>query len=243
MSKIEWTDETWNPVSGCSKISAGCKNCYAENISNRFWKDRNFTDIELHHNRLFKPSKWKKPLKVFVNSMSDLFHEMVPFNFIDSVYKEMNYCNQHIFQVLTKRPKRALEYYKNSLDLFEVMEKNDNIWFGVSVEDVESCERIGQLMAVPANIRWVSFEPLIEYIDFYETLASLSFHHLDWVVIGAESGHKRRECKIEWIADIVTQANFFNIPVFVKQIHINGKVEKDISKFPQHLRIREFPKT
>lgn len=111
-SKIEWTEKTWNPVTGCTKVSQGCKNCYAETIANRFWKDRKFTDVQCHADRLEQPLHWRKPTMVFVNSMSDLFHEDVPFEFIKQVFGIMHHCQKHTFQVLTKRPERALEFYK-----------------------------------------------------------------------------------------------------------------------------------
>ncbi len=232
-TEINWTDRSWNPVTGCSKVSQGCKNCYAETIATRFWKDRKFTDVICHEDRLEQPLHIKKPQKIFVNSMSDLFHEKVQFGFIFQVYNIMNSCPQHIFQILTKRPERALQFYKSTID-FD-LSKIKNIWLGVSVEDPKNEDRIEILKQTPAVIHWLSLEPLLG------DLGEIDLNGINWVVVGCESGPKRRECKIEWAENVVDQCKAANIPVWVKQLQITGRVETDVEKFPLHLRIREFP--
>lgn len=188
-SKIEWTEDTWNPITGCSKVSQGCKNCYAEREWPRYahlpaYKGRAFTEIACHPERLVQPLHWTKPRKVFVNSMSDLFHEDVPFGFIDKVFAVMALANRHTFQVLTKRPARMLEYLAFSSGsigaavrwLKEAMLLDGsinsmpsvlpNVWLGVSVEDQAAAdERIPLLLQTPAAVRWVSAEPLLGAVD------------------------------------------------------------------------------
>jgi protein gp37 len=267
-TSISWTNKAWDPVTGCNKVSAGCKNCYAETIANRFWKDRKFTDVICHEDRLDIPLHWRKPAKIFVNSMSDLFHEKVTEDFILRVFNVMRKCNQHIFQILTKRPERALEilsriqFDNNSGLYFEKKGLNrqgypmcftpvmKNIHLGVSVENQQTAdERIPILLKTPAAVKWLSIEPLLEDIDIqpewlgnYESCNGFHPKQMDWVVVGCESGKNRRECKIEWIENIVDQCYGYGIPVFVKQLQINGKVVRDINEFPKHLQIQEYPK-
>jgi len=230
-TKIEWTEYSWNFITGCNKISPGCRNCYAETIAKRFWKDRKFTDILIDESKLDLPHHLKKPRMIFVNSMSDLFHERIPAVILNRAFDVMLQTN-HTYQILTKRPERMLEHLKlTNVGL------SKNIWFGVSVENQKAAnERIPILLQTPAAIRWLSVEPLLEPIAF-ELLEGIN-----WVVIGAESGHNRRECKIEWVEDIIDQCKQAHVPVFVKQLSIDGKVVKDISLFPKHLQIREYPK-
>ena len=189
-TKIEWTDETWNPITGCSKVSAGCAHCYAERVMKRFWPRRKFADIQLHEDRLLQPMHWKKPRRVFVNSMSDLFHESVPDEFIDKVFAVMALCPQHTFQILTKRAGRMVEYMKacnlkiriqNIVDDSETWDDSPiseseispliddwplpNVWLGVSAENQEQADkRISQLLKTPAALRFVSAEPLLSQI-------------------------------------------------------------------------------
>lgn len=230
-SNIEWTEFTWNPVTGCNKVSAGCKNCYAETIAYRFWDDGSFTDIKFHPERMMQPIKMKKPKMIFVNSMSDLFHAKInPANLKD-IFNVMNVCKWHTFQVLTKRA----SYMRTMISLYD-LSISDNIWLGVSVENNRAaCDRIGILGDVRAKTKWLSVEPLLEDVDL------LGLKNINWVVVGCESGPKRRECKIEWVEDVVDQCRRANVPVFVKQLQINGKVTKDIKSFPDHLQIREYP--
>lgn len=256
-SNIEWTDYSWNFISGCNKVSAGCKNCYAETIAKRFWKDRKFTDVQIDISKLELPLHLKKPRMIFVNSMSDLFHDKVPLNIISEAWSTMRRCeNKHIFQILTKRPERMEKLLLKGNYVLK------NIWLGVSVENQQTAdERIPLLLQTPAAVRWLSIEPMLDkiYLDVpighWENLRPDKLtgrsgnwikdyemiEKLDWVVVGCESGHNRRECKLEWVEDIVRQCKEANVPVFVKQIQINGKVVKDIEKFPTGLRIRQFP--
>ena len=191
-SKIEWTEATWNPVSGCSKVSAGCKNCYAERLFPRVYQGRAFTDVKMHENRLEQPLRWKKPRRIFVNSMSDLFHEDVPDSFIDKVFAVMALSPQHTFQILTKRPERMRKYFNGPFypmsrvhaQLFASWpgkNPNDatpawplpNVWLGVSVEDQATAdERIPLLLQTPAAIRFVSYEPALGPVDFSRIMAS-----------------------------------------------------------------------
>lgn len=181
-TKIEWTEKSWNPVTGCSKVSVGCKNCYAEGIAKRFWKDRKFTDVKCHEDRLEQPLHWRKPSMVFVNSMSDLFHEKVPFEFIIKVFRimsELQTNEGHIFQILTKRPDRAKKFYDWVVPKFTNGPTDNvsnrmfarhwplkNVWLGVSVENQETADvRIPILLQIPAAIRWVSIEPMLGSVD------------------------------------------------------------------------------
>ena len=189
---IEWTDVTWNPVTGCTKVSPGCAHCYAKAIAHRFWKDRPFTGVRCHEGRLVQPLRWRKPRRVFVNSMSDLFHEAVPDAFIDQVFAVMACCPMHTFQVLTKRPERMRAYSTDYATFGRVLalsaEWTDgidgvshtvnhvddglplfrlpNVWLGVSVENQATAnERIPLLVETPATMRFVSCEPLLEPVD------------------------------------------------------------------------------
>ena len=238
-SKIEWTDRVWNPVTGCTKVSHGCKNCYAESIANRFWGDRKFTDVLCHEDRLALPGSWKKGKMIFVNSMSDLFHDDVQDDFIDRVYKVMAENKQHTFQVLTKRPERMLEYYKKVYGGKDMLYEDviPNIWLGVSVEDQKSAdERIPLLLKTPAAIRWLSVEPLLDEIDI-----SLIFaRDIDWVVVGAESGANARDMNISWPRGIKILCDRMSIPFFMKQICSQGR-PIPFEEFPSDLQVREYP--
>jgi protein gp37 len=194
-TKIEWCDKVWNPTTGCSKISAGCANCYAERIANRFWGDRKFNDIKCHPERLNEPMKWRKPQKIFGNSMSDLFHDDVPFEFIDRVFGVMAACKKHIFMILTKRPERALEYYIDKANYwsickyaFELYSKEtpangftkpsmlNNVWLGVTAENQQTADkRIPILLQIPAAVRFVSVEPMLRAVQ----LKTLTGNYMD----------------------------------------------------------------
>jgi protein gp37 len=183
---------------------------------------------------------------IFVNSMSDLFHEKVPFNFIYDVYSIMSMCEKHTFQILTKRPERALRFYAWVKEQgFQSIENLKNVWLGVSCENQETAdERIPILLQIPAAVRWVSAEPLLEKIQ----LAGRGYlRNLDWIVIGVESGRKRRHTKIEDVGNLIFQCKemqhvYPGLKIFVKQIEINNKVVKDINEFPSHLQVRQYPK-
>lgn len=236
-SNIEWTEFTWNPVTGCTKVSQGCKFCYAETIANRFWKDRKFTDVQFHPERLDQPIKIKKPTMIFVNSMSDLFHEKIYGQDIINILSVIDDTPQHIFQVLTKRPARM----KAIMDFYHKV--IPNLWLGVSVEDQKTAdERIPMLLESPAKVRWLSIEPLIEQVNCLQWDNNVYEKKIDWVVVGCESGPHKRECKIQWVELIVNQCKEYGIPVFVKQLQLNGKVIKEVSQFPKHLQIRQYPK-
>lgn len=276
MTKIEWTDETWSPVVGCTKVSAGCQNCYAERMmyrqvcmgAARHEKNPDSNEdawiaysgvmdedthkwngeVSLRYDQLDQPLHWRKPRRIFVCSMSDLFHEAVSFEFIDKVAMTIALAPQHTYQILTKRPERALACHHrwlNKSDTNNLFQKN--VWLGVSVENQKAAdERIPILLQIPAAVRFVSFEPLLKPLDVSQYLQMV--HRLDkrdkvdWAIIGAESGPKRRECKLEWVRDLVEQCKAANVKIFVKQLSINGKVEHDIKKFPEWARIRQMPK-
>jgi len=276
-TKIEWTEHSWNPVIGCTKISEGCKNCYAEKMAKwlcvmgnesyfpvvdpKGWTGKtNFAESQLN-----KPFKFKKSSMFFVVSMGDLFHESVPFEWVDKTMTVIASNPHHIFQVLTKRPKQMNEYF-NYEDISWMSEKMmgferiryycyhnngmnieyedfyplKNLWLGVTTENQKwADERIPELLKIPAKVRFLSIEPCLGYISlFYHTSC---FTSVDWVIVGSESGPNRRPAKLEWIESIVDQCQTANVPVFVKQLEINGKLVKDINKFPKHLQLREYP--
>lgn len=208
-SKIEWTQATWNPVTGCDKISAGCKNCYAERMAKRLQAmgQPQYADgfkVSLHPEILDRPRTWRKPRLVFVNSMSDLFHKDVPSAFVGRVFETMNACPQHTFQVLTKRPKRALALAKQ-------LSWANNIWMGATVEDADSTSRIGFLRQVPACVRFLSLEPLLGPIP------DLSLDGIHWVIVGGESGPGSRPIDTNWVRSIRDQCVRRKVPFFFKQ--------------------------
>ncbi|MBL1177613.1 DUF5131 family protein [Pantanalinema sp. GBBB05] len=192
MTTIEWTQETWNPVTGCNKISPGCAHCYAADIAKRFWGERKFTDVQFHPERLEQPLKWRKPRTVFVNSMSDLFHESVTDEQLDQVFAVMALTPQHTYQVLTKRPER-MQQYCDRLDLRRLIKAADlpmpsgsyqiklplpNVWLGVTVENQKAADtRIPLLLRTPAAIRFLSCEPLLEAIDLAKWLRPVVVMH------------------------------------------------------------------
>jgi protein gp37 len=208
-SKIEWTEATWNPVTGCTKISEGCRYCYAEKLALRLRAMNNPRyvngfDITLHHDVLSDPLKWNSPKKVFVNSMSDLFHENIPINFIEQVFKIIKIADHHIFQILTKRSERLLE-------LAPHLSWPDNLWMGVTVESEEFAYRISHLRQTPAKIKFISFEPLLNNIS------TLDFDGIDWVIVGGESGAQSRIMKKEWVTEIRDHAINNKVAFFFKQ--------------------------
>jgi len=209
-SSIEWTEMTWNPTTGCTKISAGCKFCYAEVMSKRLqamgidkYKD-GFKKINTHEEALSTPYTWKKSKVVFVNSMSDLFHPEVPLDFIKKVFKVMNENPQHVFQVLTKRADILLQYSGE-------VKWSHNIWMGVSVEDDRVIDRIVFLQQTAARVKFLSCEPLIG------PLPNMNLQGIDWVIVGGESGHKPRPMNPEWILDIQNQCEQSQVAFFFKQ--------------------------
>lgn len=213
-SKIEWTDATWNPVRGCTKVSPGCKHCYAETFAERFRGvpghpyEQGF-DLRLVPSKLEAPLDWKQPRRIFVNSMSDLFHEGVPDAYIYRVAKVMKTANWHTYQVLTKRAKRLKELLSH--DLYEFSQL-PHIWWGVSVENKKyGLPRIDQLRAAPAIVRFLSVEPLLE------NLGRIDLKGISWVIVGGESGPGAREMKAEWVRTIREQCGAAGVPFFFKQ--------------------------
>lgn len=209
-SAIEWTEQTWNPTTGCTKISPGCKHCYAEVMANRLCAmgtpgyENNF-ELALQPSRLMQPLERKKPTTYFVNSMSDLFHEDVPDAYLDKVMKTIAATPQHTYQILTKRAQRLPKYFKKRAC-------PDNVWLGVSVEDKKyGVPRIDYLRQVDAKIRFLSVEPLLEDIG----IVDLSDIH--WVIVGGESGPKARPMKEEWVINVKNQAKQYGCAFFFKQ--------------------------
>lgn len=250
-SKIEWTDKTWNPVTGCTKVSQGCKHCYAERIAGRMWATqysrnpdgtaRKFTDVRCHPDRLNQPLSWRKPAMVFVNSMSDLFHEDVPDSFICDVFTIMRRAEAHTFQVLTKRPERMADFmarlaWRSSKEPGERgyyaylgdpgSRPLPNVWLGVSVEDQANADkRVPLLLQTPAHVRFVSAEPLLGPVDLVRAVnqldwldpASLRPGGIDWVIVGGESGPGARPMRSEWARLIREQCQAAGVAFFFKQ--------------------------
>jgi len=212
MSKIEWTETTWNPVTGCTKVSAGCKFCYALSMSKRlkamglekYQNGKDGFELTTHEVELSKPYKWKKPRMIFVNSMSDLFHKDVPLEFIQKVFKVMRGNPHHTFQVLTKRAERLA-----ALD--SDLTWPSNVWMGVSVENQKVVHRIDYLRETGAKIKFLSLEPLLE------GLPNLNLTKIDWVIVGGESGRNPRPMKKEWVLDLLNQCQSNEVPFFFKQ--------------------------
>lgn len=219
-SNIEWTDMTWNPVTGCTKVSAGCKHCYAEAMAKRLqamgcerYKDG--FKLRIHEDLVLLPHRWQKPRRVFVNSMSDLFHPDVPLAFLQRIFETMNACPQHQFQVLTKRPERLTE-------VAHLLNWTENIWMGVTVENQKFAFRSELLSTVPAAVRFISAEPLIGSLD------SLPLDGIHWVIVGGESGPKARPMKEDWAIGVYNQCRAADVAFFFKQWggvqkHRNGR--------------------
>lgn len=221
-TKIEWCNWVWNPVTGCSKVSTGCKNCYAEMMAKRFWGSRKFTDVQCHFDRLDQPLHWRKPRRIFVNSMGDLFHENVPFDFIGKVWQTMGIALQHIFIILTKSPQRILDFWEwTKMDLKETglnewhkgYDALSNVWLGVSVEDqIDADNRIPLLLQSRAAIRFVSIEPMLGIINLLKYIDVI-----DWVILGGESGNKARPMHPDWVRYVRDQCVNVSVPFFFKQ--------------------------
>lgn len=208
-SKIEWTFTSWNPVTGCNKVSAGCQHCYAERMARRLQaigvpKYRNGFKVTLHPDVLEAPLKWKRPRLVFVNSMGDLFHDQVPFEYVERVFDTMRRADQHIFQILTKRSKRLKKSHHK-------LHWPENIWMGVTVESRHYTCRIDDLRQTDAEVKFLSLEPLLGPIP------ELNLDQIDWVVVGGESGPGARPMKEEWVLDIQKQCQRQDTAFFFKQ--------------------------
>ena len=208
-TKIEWTDRVWNPSKGCSKISEGCKYCYAESFAKRLqsmgmedYKD-GFKFKILPH-RLNEPLKIKKPQKFFVNSMSDLFHDDMPDEYLDQIFDIINKTPQHTYQILTKRAENMFEYFQNH-------NVPENVWLGVTVENSKYLYRVDILRKINATIKFVSFEPLIG------SVGKIDLTNIDWAIVGGESGNRARLIKQEWVNEIYLQCKKQNVPFFFKQ--------------------------
>lgn len=250
-SKIEWTDATWNPIRGCSRVSEGCRNCYAERIAARFsrpgqpyeglakhvavtkeWEKREFPlvvnearwtgEVRFIREHLADPLRWKKPRRIFVNSMSDLFHEKVPDGWITDIFNVMAQCERHTFQILTKRPSRMQDWMAARCGRVP-----PHVWLGVSVEDQKTAdERIPLLLQTPAAVRWVSYEPALGPVDFTNLNPpnfinafdhSFGLPMLDWIVCGGESGPGARSMHPDWARSVRDQCQAAGVPFFFKQ--------------------------
>ncbi len=208
-SNIEWTESTWNPITGCSKVSPGCKHCYAERMAMRLKamgqpKYANGFKLALHEDKLEQPLGWTKPTMIFVNSMSDLFHQDVPLTFVQMAFDVMRKASWHTFQVLTKRSQRLLE-------LNPEIDWPNNVWMGVSVENEDYAFRIEHLRQTDAQIKFLSLEPLLG------PLPDLNLRGVDWVIVGGESGPGARPMAEEWVVDIRDQCRVAGVPFFFKQ--------------------------
>lgn len=209
VSKIEWTEKTWNPLTGCTKISPGCLNCYAERMAKRLHAmgQKNYAngfELTLHPDALGIPLTWKKPAMIFVNSMSDLFHKDVPLGFISKVFWIMKQAHWHTFQVLTKRSSRLAE-------ISSQLDWPSNVWMGVSVENADYTYRVDNLASTDACIKFLSIEPLLGPIT------NLPLSNIDWVIVGGESGPGARPMETQWVSEIKTLCNTNNVPFFFKQ--------------------------
>lgn len=232
-SSIEWTESTWNPVTGCSKISPGCQHCYAERFAKRLQamgqsNYRNGFKLTLHEHVLEQPLSWKKPQMIFVNSMSDLFHRDVPLEFIEKIFETMRKAHWHTFQLLTKRSPRLLEVNKH-------LSWPDNVWMGVSIENMAFTSRTDHLRRTGAKIKFLSLEPLLG------PLPNLNLTGIDWVIVGGESGPKARPMEIEWILEIKNQCQKANVPFFFKQW--GGKNKKKNGRLLEGRTWDELPHT
>lgn len=210
-TKIEWTESTWNPITGCTKITSGCKFCYAEVMAKRLQsmgqdKYLNGFELTLHPETLKEPYTWKKPKMIFVNSMSDLFHKDIPVGYIQKIFKVMKDNPQHVFQILTKRAD-VLHYY----DSEGWLDWGHNIWMGVTVEDNSVTKRIDLLRETGARVKFLSCEPLLS------DLPNLNLQNIDWVIVGGESGRTPRPIKEEWVLNIQEQCNAQSVAFYFKQ--------------------------
>ncbi len=223
---IEWTDATWNPVTGCTKVSAGCDNCYALTLANRLLSGQyiarepardtaanriNPFAVRLWPERLGEPLKWAQPRRVFVNSMGDLFHAHVPAEFVRSVFEVMITAESHVFQVLTKRPTRMERFVRANSDLFHGGIVPSNIWLGTSVEDQRVASRVDQLRDVPATVRFLSCEPLLGPVD-------LDLEGIHWVIAGGESGVVHRPLSLDWVRALRNSCETNGVAFFFKQV-------------------------
>ena len=212
-SGIEWTDSTWNPVTGCTKVSRGCDNCYAERFAERFRGVEGHPfgmgfDLTLRAERLGQPLRWRRPRMVFVNSMSDLFHKDVPWDFVDRVFDVMEQADWHVFQVLTKRSSLMRDYLRVRYGVSTVPA---HIWCGVSVEDATALVRVRHLQESPVSLRFLSMEPLLDRVGPFDASG------ISWIIVGGESGPGARPISAEWVCDLRDMCEDNGIPFFFKQ--------------------------
>jgi protein gp37 len=217
-SGIEWTEATWNPVTGCSKVSPGCAHCYAETLSRRFgrttkpWTPEHAREnVVAHADRLGQPIRWRRPRMIFVNSMSDLFHELVPVDFVRGVFDVMTSTERHTFQVLTKRPERALS-------IADALEWPQNVWLGVSIENSRFTYRADVLREVPAAVHFISAEPLLgSLFESGPRRMPLELAGIDWLIAGGEAGYGYRPVHAEWVRELREACAALGVPFFFKQ--------------------------
>lgn len=243
MTTIEWTQETWNPITGCNKVSPGCAHCYAETLAKRFWGDRPFTEVRFHPERLPAPIKRRKPTTYFVNSMSDLFHPSITDEQLDQIFAVMALTPRHTYQVLTKRPERMLDHmlrWKGIFDYSGAMRPSynfplPNVWLGVTCENQKTAdERIPLLLQTPAAVRFLSVEPQLEHVDLtclhYQNLTNINAltgrhgltfdgtgNKVDWVICGGESGAGARPFDLSWARSLRDQCKDSGVAFFMKQ--------------------------
>lgn len=224
-TQIEWTDATWNPATGCTKVSSGCDHCYAARLAHGRLRNRYLTKpptvdshgsrsnpfaVRLWPERLDQPDRWSEPRMIFVNSMSDLFHKDIPATFVRQVFETMLRTDRHVYQVLTKRPSRAVEFWKRNQDLFDGDEIPSHIWIGTSIENQEVEHRARHLRALPAAIRFLSCEPLLGSLR-------VDIRGIHWVIVGGESGPRFRPVEADWVREIRDQCTRAGVPFFFKQ--------------------------
>jgi protein gp37 len=212
-TQIEWTDATWNPVTGCTKITLGCDNCYAERFAERFRRVPGHPfefgfDLKLRQDRISQPLQWRKPRRIFVNSMSDLFHKEIPKDFIDAVFSTMEKANWHVFQLLTKRSSLMARYLKGR---YGEGKAPPHIWVGVSIEDAKNTVRLKHLQAAQASVKFVSFEPLLS------SVGRVDLSGIDWAIVGGESGPRARPMEEKWAVEIKDQCRKYRVAFFFKQ--------------------------
>lgn len=249
-STIEWTDATWNPVTGCSKVNPGCAHCYAERLSLRFghskkpWTPANVEEnVVLHEARLLIPASWREPKMIFVNSMSDLFHELVPDEFIVRIFETMRRAGHHTYQVLTKRPERMRDWFATQAGRPYADDPLPHVWLGTSIELNRWVGRADALRETPAAVRFISAEPLLGPLD------SLNLIRIDWLIVGGESGSSHRPMELEWARDIRDRCQDAGTAFFFKQLGTslakaaNSRDRKGVhpEDWPADLRLRQMP--
>ena len=239
---IQWCDSTWNPVLGCTPISEGCKHCWASALVTRFPSlngGKPFSEVRFYPERLSQPAKWKKPRRIFVGGMTDLFHEQIPNDWRDQIFIAMLKYD-HTYLILTKRAANMRGYIYRLLSPALTEQRLGNIWLGVTVDSDAALGRLTHLGGTPAIVRWISVEPMLSPLRVISQ--RLRENNINWVVIGCESGPGRRPMKLEWAEALVEECREAGIACFVKQIEIDGRVVHDIERFPKSLQVREWPR-